>query len=202
MSFDLTSRSGGDGALPGVGFFGYSASKYYGPSLTHIAAVSSAITANRVWYVPFYCQETHTFSGISLYQSGAAPTGNARMGVYSNSAGMPDTLVIDAGVVAFPGSTGIRTVSASIALVARTAYWLAVVPNAALTLYVATPTADSMPIVSRSIVSLGFLTPAYAAVNGGGGGCYAALTYGALPGTATAPTDDDNNNPPLIFLKG
>jgi len=198
----FNSSSGGDGVNPGDDFFGYSASKYYAPSLTSNNAVSAAIDANRVWYVPFYCREAHTFTGISLYQSNAAPTGNARLGVYSNSAGLPSTLVIDAGAVAFPGSTGIRTAATSIALSARTAYWLAMVADAALTMHVMTSTADSLPSVTRSMVNLGAFSPSYVAINGSGGACYAAFTYGALPSTPTAPTADSSNNPPLIFLKG
>lgn len=202
MSFNAIRNGGGDGVRPGVGFFGYGTGKYYAPTIANTSVLSTGTTANRVWYAPFWCQEAHTFTGIGIYQSGSGVTGNARFGVFANSGGLPGALVIDAGVAAFPGSTGLRIVAASIALSARTAYWLAMVADAALVVHSLSANAADYPALTQSVISQGAFNPEYAALNGGGGMCYAALTYGALPSTATAPTADADNGPPLILLKG
>lgn len=188
--------AGGDGVSPGVGFFGYATGKYYGPSVFPAVAVTRTLDANRVYYSPFWSQEAHSFTGISVQQTNAAPTGNVRLGVYNNSAGAPGSLLIDAGVVAFPGSTGIRTVTATITLAARTAYWLAFVSDAAVNALGAEATGGH-----TVMASLGSYSTLYIAQNGFYGGTYAAFTYGALPSTATAPTLNADVTP-YVVLKG
>lgn len=190
------SLSFGDGVSPGVGFFGYATGKKYGPTIFGGASASRTLAANRIYYSPFYCQEAKTFTEIGVNQSGAAPTGNVRLGVYNNAAGVPSTLLIDAGVVAFPGSTGLREVTASITLAARTPYWLAFVADAAVV-----ATGVGVSTNQNLMASMGDYNDFYLSSNGWYGAVFAAMAYAALPASATAPTDN-NDFGPLVYLKG
>lgn len=197
--------STGTATGPGIAFPGYGTSRYYPPTLPGITDSPGAMTANILYAVPFFCQQTFTFAGLSVQQTTNTPTGNMRMGIYNDNSGVPGTLNTDLGTVAFPASTGIRTVSASIALTAGTWYWLAAVADAALAVnaFEATTAQQFWQIiasqrdhglVSGAVTSFG--TSAYqglAPVKG-------AHVYAALPTPFPTITGYDIAGP-LLYLK-
>jgi hypothetical protein len=64
--------------------------------------------------------------GIEVTTAGTAAVSVHRIGIWGDTAGVPGTLLVDAGTVA-TDSTGLKEVTISQALAARTLYWLGVV---------------------------------------------------------------------------
>lgn len=166
---------------PGVAASPYAAGLLYPPTLHSFTIASGAMSAGLLYALPFFCRETHTFTGISIYQSGAGTTGNFRLGVYSTTAARPTTLFQDGGAVACPGSTGWRTVSTSISLVQGTWYWLAAVADAAITVsYISEATGD-IPAGSRFINEFGAIPTVAPDVFAQAHGFVGTHAYAALP---------------------
>jgi hypothetical protein len=64
--------------------------------------------------------------GIDVTMAGTAAASVHRIGIWGDTAGVPGTLLVDAGTVA-TDSTGLKEVTISQALAAQTLYWLGVV---------------------------------------------------------------------------
>jgi hypothetical protein len=105
-----------------------------------------------------------TFTKIQLNYNEGSPSGNVRLGVYSDSSG-PATLVVDAGAVAIAnGWVSISGLSQS--LTVGTRYWLAYVQD-----------------TSKHVSYTGGEPKSPTALTAH---CFASFTYGALPGTFPA----------------
>ena len=61
---------------------------------------TSAITLNRLWFVPFRVPRRLAFDRIAVYhESGVSTTGGVRLGIYQlDSDGLPSALLVDGGV--------------------------------------------------------------------------------------------------------
>ena len=134
------------------------------------ALSGSALTANRIYAMPFICPKAITLDRIGVYVSTLSTT-TARLGIYADSDLYPGSLVLDAGTIDVT-STGAKTITISQALSANTLYWLVIV-------CAATPAIYCFP-VDAVINVLGTSNALGTAQNAG---LYATLTYGALPGT-------------------
>ncbi len=195
---------GGSFSVAGAPFPGYGSGRYYGPTVPGLTGASRALTANKIYAMPFFIKQTQTFAGISVYQDNVSPTGNIRLGVYNDSSGAPATKNTDAGTVAFPGSTGIRTVTASIALTAGTWYWLVAVADAALSVsgwgYI-----PSEGFLNYSQADRGIIASAITILDGvttyqGWLPIRGAHVYAALPSSFPTP-ETYVLEAPMIFLK-
>ena len=95
-------------------------------------SAATAAVVDRLYAVPLTVPGTTTFDRIILL--GSEAVGNARMGIYSSSAGAPGALILDAGAVAL-GAVN-TTITISQELTGPEKYWLAIVfdstPNVAV----------------------------------------------------------------------
>ncbi len=92
-----------------------------------ISPSTLTLTVNRIYYVPiFLSAATYTKLGIEVT---TLASGNARLGIYGNSNGIPGSRLVDGGTVA-TGTTGEKSVTISQVLNAGW-YWLAVICDAA-----------------------------------------------------------------------
>jgi hypothetical protein len=137
---------------PGAQPFAYASGNRYPPTIGQFNIANNAMTADRLVATPFFCRTAKSFTGASVYQHNAGVTGNIRLGVYAMTGGRPVALEQDIGAVAFPGSTGWRTVSAMVTLAAGW-HWLAAVADAALG--VATIEASAPPL-PQSLLGMEF----------------------------------------------
>lgn len=149
---------------------------YYPPAnLLQNADSSIAVTNNFLYVSPFIVPATATYTRIAV-DVGTAGTGNMRLGIYRDSGGSPDALVLDAGTVDV-SSTGVKFITISQSLAAGF-YWLAFVAQNSGTNLKAGGSAVTLPMLGMSA---------------SGGGSYGALrrsfTYAALPDPyGTMPT--------------
>lgn len=132
-----------------------------------VAAAAMAITANFLYAVPIAIPNSGTYSAIQC-NCGSGATGNVRMGIFADNAGVPGVLTSDAGAMAVVSNAN-RITGLSISLTGPGKYWLAC-------LFSGAPT---MEVLDRNDV----LMPAGA--NGvwvtNQSGVSAAQAYGALP---------------------
>lgn len=151
---------------------GYALNRYnFG--LATAATSGAAVTANRLYAVPYVVGATTTFTRIGINVTSAI-AGNARLGIYNWADGVPSTLVLDCGTVS-TSSTGDKEITISQSLTAGV-YALAVVFNAAPSVAVAN---------ERNLIN--YLVGDVSST-GNNVFQYVGHTYGALPtpfGTAT-----------------
>jgi len=157
------------------------------------ALAGSALTANRLYAMPFVCPKGITIDRIGVYVS-TLLAGAARLGIYADAGGAntcyPGALLLDAGTID-TGSTGVKSISISQALAANTLYWLVLVANAAPSIY-------CIP-VAGVINMLGHSSALGTAQNAG---LYVSFTYAALPATfPSSPTMITVAPIPAIFVR-
>ena len=163
--------------------------RYQLTSLANATALTTgAITANRLYAIPFLVSGTHTYTKIGIYV-GTLSAGNVRLGIYNNLDGdvYPGALLLDAGVVDV-GSTGLKEVVISLQLQPGL-YWLALGGSSTPTLR-AIAVAGAMPILGLD--NAFNTTP--------GIGWYVAFTYAALPNPFTGGGTVQTAAQPAIAL--
>ncbi len=165
--------------------------RYYTFSASDSTAPTTlALTAGRLYAMPFLVSGTHTFVRIAIAVS-TLSAGNARMGIYTNTTGdvYPNSLVAgtDVGEVA-TGTTGLKETTISWSPTPGL-YWLCVVAQA-------TPTVRAVAVGS-TIPILG-MDATLAAAHGNS--WYVAMTYGALPGTYPGGATIGNASMPIVAL--
>ena len=99
---DSTATNGVKWATPAAAAstgLGYRSGKLYA-SLGR-GSTGSSPTANTTYYIPFRVVETKTFDRISFVTGSSTITGTGtfRLGIYNQSAGVPTTVLLDAGTV-------------------------------------------------------------------------------------------------------
>ena len=166
---------------------GYRAGYYY-PNTTIAPSGTLTTTADRLYCQPFYIHETHTFTRIGLYFD-ASGSGNARVGIYNWEDGLPTTLLLDAGAVAFSANSQVdATISQSLA---AGVYGLAVV-------FSATPDVKRQASNSLNQMFTGNVDMA----TGSYFGYYCSHAYGALPASFGSPTGVAGTGCPFMWLRG
>ena len=166
---------------------GLRASRYYG-SFPAAAVTTFTITANRLYYFPFFVPQATTFTRIGInVTTGAA--GNARLGIYANSNGIPSGApTLDAGTVDV-STTGEKEIVISQALAAGW-HWLAVVSDVAPTL-----TAENLA-TAVLLCNVGSLSGAAGNVTH----VQQSFTYAALP-TPSSITGANTTTPVRVWLR-
>lgn len=143
-----------------------------------------------LWFTPMMLAVGRTADriGIEVTIAGTAATSVHRLGIWTDSGGVPGTLVLDAGTVA-TDSTGLKEITISQALAANTLYWLGVAQQGA------PATLATLRLVSTQGTAMTLSNPAFTP-NG--------LNASGVTGTfASNPTVSGNNGfgLPRIFLR-
>lgn len=160
--------------------------------VSHTAfAANTALTANRLYAIPFVASHR---AGCALDRVAINVTtgssGNVRLGIYTDSSGYPDALLLDCGTGSTT-STGVVSKTIAQALTPGGLYWLVAV-------FDATPTIRTIPVNSCSH-ALGFDNTLGTA---GNCGLYVSFSYAALPGTFPgSPTMITANPIPALFYR-
>jgi hypothetical protein len=155
---------------------------------------TQSVAAGFIRCVPFVHHETITFDRISVYTA-ATSTGLARLGIYNadGTAGLPSTLLLDAGEVDTSPTAADRNITISQQLVAGVRYWLAFNCNV-------TTTVAHIGIDNWNEPGFGFggivASPSPERT------CYATQSYGAMPSTMPATTwNSTATNIPYLALR-
>lgn len=94
----------------------------YAPTIYSLSGLTS--TLNRTMFVPIYIGETITFTQISIHTGTQSGTAVYRLGIYTNTNGLPTTVVRDFGQVSVSSSSFVASITQSYALT-KGWYWLA-----------------------------------------------------------------------------
>jgi hypothetical protein len=150
-----------------------------------IAPSTLTLTVNRIYYVPIFLSgATYTKLGIEVT---TLASGNARLGIYANNAGVPDTQIVDAGTVS-TGTTGEKSITISEVLTAGW-YWLALICDAAAIVRGDNgASAGGISRVNLGITNLSDNDPVYYYESGSGGNLPASAgSLTAQSGATVAP---------------
>lgn len=164
---------------------GYRAGYYYAGGFFFGGDTGFAVTANRMYAIPFLVLSTASFDRFVLEPSSAS--GNVRVGVYRIVDGVPDTLVSDLGTVAVSAS---NSITISLTLSAG--------------LYALVALFSGTPSMARFAQSAEEVLPNYigaSAPNFSAGGFYVAQAFGALPANFGTPTDELISGLPSMWLR-
>lgn len=181
----------------------YAANRYYPATIPGIATdfATGSASNNTIYYTPFFCRFSHTFTGISFMNNSSVNTNKFRLGIYSSVGGVPSALVVDSGelTVGDASTNVLRTIAISQALAANTLYWLAYIGNTSSNIYKfgTGPNANLMQEVGLSAaetINLGNIFAGFSESY-----AYAALPSTATPGSLVNPL---STVVPVLYLKG
>lgn len=173
--------------------------KFYTPHHCTADGQTVTISANLIYYVPFYVPATGTYLGCKFFNSGVGDNGKkVRTAVYSESStGGPGTLQKDFGEVTLTGASAIRTAASTVTLSGPAWYYLALVSDTTPVLYsmsaITSGTVAGQITASPIASQLGMFTPTIPGASDRIAdstpiGETASFTYGAFNSTATTPT--------------
>jgi hypothetical protein len=153
MSVSIYNRSGGasSGALKGV----HSLVDIQTAEVTSQCTESSALTTlvtttDRVYTAPYIPNQSFTSNGIFILCSTAGAVGAlARIMVYSDVSGLPDTLLFSTNSLGI-ATTGKKSDKCDLNFVAGTTYWLAVQTNSNTAVLSAIPVTSLLCIQNRN----------------------------------------------------
>jgi len=164
-------------------------------------------TSTRLYYMPIYIWEAHTFTGASMFNSGVGDNGDTlRLGLYTHSAtNGPTSLVIDFGEITLTGAAAERVLSSSVSIGSPGWYWIAFHSNQALDVYPGVIAGQEISNAGRYPIAFqgffgDFATPGISASQMIAA-WYVDTAYGALASTAVAPTAR-TTPAPLVWLIG
>jgi hypothetical protein len=107
--------------------------QYFTTGIAGTAKSTLAITANRLYAIPFFSPVPLKIDQLAIHVS-TLLAGAARLGVYVDDGTIkPGKLIIDAGTVD-TGTAGAKTLTVDLRFERKRLYWLALVANAAPTL--------------------------------------------------------------------
>ena len=112
------------------------------------AFTTASVSANLLTAIPIFVPVTATMDRIAIEVT-ATGAGNARLGIYQDSGGLPGALVDDSGTVDV-SSTGLKTITISEVLTGPANYWLAYISDVAPTVrviggHIQAPAASATP---------------------------------------------------------
>ncbi len=166
----------------------------YLPTGYAITGETIATGAADLYYYPFWCPTTQTFTGAKSWNQGAGDNGETfRMGIYKDdgSGGGPGTLVIDFGQVTLTGAAALRTLASAVTLPGGQWYWFAQHFNSSMSMFGMSQSATAVGPTPPLQIATGYLmTTSPSATLGTNyvGGFFVNTTYGALAATAVAPS--------------
>lgn len=156
---------------------GSTLNQWYTSPTNGTALTTGALTANRLYAIPFIVTKVMTVDQMSINVTTLGSGSSVRVGIYAdNGNNYPGALVVDGGSVS-TATLGVKTYTAGLpATLDAGLYWLAIVSNATA------PTIRSFAVASLNPI-LGYASslPTNAQF-----GWFAAFTFGSLPSTFTA----------------
>ena len=166
------------------------AGEYYINAVNSSAFSSVAVTADRLdfFYVPPLAQDI-AFGSLAIYVVTGVASAKARVGIYSDTGGMPDALLYSAAEMdCATSSTAREDTGCTGTLYKGKAYWLAITSSNG-------PTLRSVAVAATPCLGMtGLSSTAPTNVR------RATRTYAALPSTAPS-TSANNLGQPIIALK-
>ena len=187
----------------------YASGRYYAPTFLQPDGVNNlTTTSTRLYYIPTYIWEAHTFAGFGIYNAGAGDTGETlRLGIYTDSAGKPGTLAAAGAEITLGGAAADNDGLVSFTPSYIGWYWLAAHFNSAASVRAGNAPGTRLSDVgyvasAPSFVSfIGALSPS-AIQSGTWPACfYVDTVYGALASTPVAYTAT-TGTAPMVYLKG
>lgn len=148
------------------------------------ALTTLALTANRVYYMPFLPPRKIKITSIAVYVSTAA-TSTTKVGIYSDNNYRPYQKLVEVSLDT--SSTGLKPASTTIIINSKTRYWFALASTG-------TPTLRSIA-VGGILPILGIVATGTAFTSH----YYQSTTGGALPDTAN-PSTAGTGTIPAIFV--
>jgi hypothetical protein len=163
---------------------------YTMPMTCSAKSVSGALTAGRMYAIPFFAPKASTTDYLAINCTTLIAGGEVRLGIYNDTNGEPSSLLIDAGIADTSG-TGVKTVACAQALTGGSLYWLAALSKSATHAFRAPVIAGMVNVIGDDVA---FPTTHITHF-------YAAQTYGALPGTFPTVTQGTGIVFPLIYAR-
>lgn len=106
----------------------------YIETLLGTTAAANALTANKLYAVPFVVARAMTFDRIAVQVTTLAAGSSIRLGIYNDGTNLyPGALLLDAGEVS-AATTGVKAITINQALT-KGLYWLALVSDGAPAIY-------------------------------------------------------------------
>jgi hypothetical protein len=161
-----------------------------------ICSTGTTAVSNTTYYTPFYVGATTSFDRIGCTTSVVTTAGNARLGIYSDTNGAPNTLVLDAGTVAYTGATNAAYLITINQSLTTGWYWLAMNQNSGASTWLG---ATSNPTSSIGTQRM--------SINSGSSSNVLGVAYsqasvsGAFPSTATPVIIAAGTNAPIAYLR-
>jgi hypothetical protein len=173
-----TGATGATGATGPSAAAAWASGRYYGNSWTASGGATTPALSS-LYASPIYVPSSLSVDSLTLEVSTLATTGGVvRMGIYaSDSVGLPDALVADAGTVAST-TTGIKTATFTATPLTAGWYWLAAVSQVAVCGWRTIANIINFPYSASSAPTAGEVMNGYIARDVGG--AVLAVT-GALP---------------------
>jgi hypothetical protein len=153
-------------------------------------SVSGALTAGRMYAIPFFCPKESTTDYLAINCTTLVALGAVRLGIYNDTNGEPGALLIDAGV-ADTTATGVKTVACAQALAGGSLYWLAALSKSATHAFRAPALAGVINTIGNDAA-----LPTTHITH-----FYAAQAYGALPSTFPTVTQGTGIVFPLVYVR-
>jgi hypothetical protein len=170
-----------------VGDIPHTSGRFYDSRISSGAYTTLALVANTLYGVPFEVPKNLTYATINIAVTTLAAASSIRLGIYSDTNGAPDALVVDAGTVS-SATTGGKSITINQALTAGW-YWLALVSNG-------TPTVRAINVGSSSYTMLGFTSATDTTTHGAWS---VAFTYASLPNPFTGGGALTTSTPRIIL---
>lgn len=153
---------------------------------------SATLLANILYAFPIYIPQNATLASLRFQVNGAGTATLAEVGMYSNTSGVPGSLLLDCGSIAVTG-TGVKTFSSLTLPLTPNWYWIVLALNGSCTISCAPGTTGSSS-VAQGTPTLTAATAAY--VHAQGAWTFAA---GALPSSFPSPTPNAGVYPAVAF---
>ncbi len=155
-----------------------------------VGAVTTLVTSANVLYAtPIFTPLAATITTIGIEVTAFA-TGNVHLGMYHDSAGVPGSLLFDAGAVSTGTANGFKSIGSLSQALSPGWYWLACV-------FDATPTVRALT-AAGGMHALGFTSGTDTTIHGGWS---VAFTYAALPDPFTGGGALMTTNPPRVMIQ-
>lgn len=196
-----------NGVFGGIPAPSYMTGCSYIPHYIQATGVTVSTNANDLFYFPFFARKTQTFAGAKTFNQSAGDTGEKiRIGVYTDSASGPTTLVKAFGEITLGAASAEQTLSSSQSLTGPAWYWLAIHFDSATAMFgmasiqgVTAAGAVLPNILSSQLGTIGLQVNTTASSNRFCG-MLVNTAYGSLASTAVAPTSTVAANAPIVGL--
>jgi hypothetical protein len=153
---------------PIIPYVNNSSSKKIFGQVTNVALTTLALTASRIYLIPFISLADIKISNVAVEVTTAASGGSAVIGIYSNKLSngndQPDALLASTSSLSV-ASTGAVSASLSYTFTKNTVYWIALISNKAPTIR-ALPIGAVMPLLGTSTGSTASNTYYYSSGSG------------------------------------